>query len=491
MSKPVSISFEETDLEAIAAMEGRICVLVPLDGNLGQEARRVNRLSRGAIERMREAQEEKAKVGDHVALAWPMGLAAQAVDVVFLPRRCSVDEARKAGAKFAQQRGSENMLVLAGNHPKAAEIAMGLALRDYGFDDHKTSDATPDAREVRFMVSKPEQVSAVAEPLLAVAEGVFFTRDLVNEPANVLTTSEFATRLEAMRGIGLEVEILEEGALEDLGMGALLSVGVGSESPSKVVVMQWNGGDKEAAPLALVGKGVVFDTGGISLKPAAGMEDMTMDMGGAGVVAGVMRALALRKAKANVVGLVGLVENMPSGRATRPGDVVTSMKGDTIEVINTDAEGRLVLCDVMHYAQDRFKPAAMIDLATLTGAIIIGLGHEKAGVFANDDTFCNQFLKAADGEGEGAWRMPLGQAYADQLKSRIADLKNTGGRPAGSVTAAEFLHRFVQEGVPWIHLDIAGVASVKTDTAYAPKGATGWGVMALNRLVADQFETGE
>lgn len=214
-----------------------------------------------------------------------------------------------------------------------------------------------------------------------------------------------------------------------------------------------------------------------------------MDMGGAGVVSGVMRTLALRKAKANVVGLVGLVENMPSGRATRPGDVVTSMKGDTIEVINTDAEGRLVLCDVLHYAQERFNPAGMVDLATLTGAIIIGLGHENAGVFSNDDNFCNAFLKAAGHEGEGAWRLPLGKAYADQLKSRIADLKNTGGRPAGSITAAEFLHRFVKDDVPWIHLDIAGVASVKSDTAYAPKGATGWGVMALNRLIADKYET--
>jgi leucyl aminopeptidase len=252
--------------------------------------------------------------------------------------------------------------------------------------------------------------------------------------------------------------------------------------------MQWKGGKKGDAPLALIGKGVVFDTGGISLKPAAGMEDMTMDMGGAGVVAGTMRALALRKARANVVGLVGLVENMPSGTATRPGDVVKSMKGDTIEVINTDAEGRLVLCDVMWYAQDRFKPAAMIDLATLTGAIIIGLGHENAGVFSNDDALCADFLKAAGAEGEGAWRMPLGQAYDDMLKSRIADMKNVGGRPAGSITAAQFLQRFVKEGTPWIHLDIAGVASVKSDTDYAPKGATGWGVMALNRLVQDRFE---
>jgi leucyl aminopeptidase len=215
---------------------------------------------------------------------------------------------------------------------------------------------------------------------------------------------------------------------------------------------------------------------------------MTMDMGGAGVVAGTMRTLALRGAKANVVGLVGLVENMPSGNAVRPGDVVTSMKGDTVEVINTDAEGRLVLCDVMWYAQERFKPAAMIDLATLTGAIIVGLGHENAGVFSNNDRLCNAFLRAALAENEGAWRMPLGQAYDDLLKSRIADMKNIGGRAAGSVTAAQFLQRFVKDDCPWIHLDIAGVASVKSETALAPTGATGWGVRALNHLVADMFE---
>jgi len=206
------------------------------------------------------------------------------------------------------------------------------------------------------------------------------------------------------------------------------------------------------------------------------------------VVAGTMRALAMRKAKANVVGLVGLVENMPSGNATRPGDVIRSMKGDTVEVVNTDAEGRLVLCDVMWYAQERFAPAGMIDLATLTGAIIIGLGHDNAGVFSNDDALCNAFLKAAKAEDEGAWRMPLGKSYDDLLKSRIADMKNIGGRPAGSITAAQFLQRFVKEDVPWIHLDIAGVALVKNDTALAPKGATGWGVMALNRLVQDMFE---
>jgi leucyl aminopeptidase len=323
--------------------------------------------------------------------------------------------------------------------------------------------------------------------MTAVAEGVFFTRDLVSEPSNVLTTEEFAARLAAMADLGLEVEILDEAELETLGMRALLAVGQGSESPSKVVVMQWKGGGDEA-PLALIGKGVVFDTGGISLKPAGGMEDMTMDMGGAGVVSGVMRALALRKARANVVGVVGLVENMPDGRAQRPGDVVRSMKGDTIEVINTDAEGRLVLCDIMWYAQDRFQPTGMVDLATLTGAIIIGLGHENAGVFSNDDGFCNSFLKAAGAEGEGAWRMPLGAAYDKMLKSHVADMKNVGGRPAGSITAAQFLQRFVKDETPWIHLDIAGVASVKADTALAPKGATGWGVMALDRMIRDGYE---
>ncbi len=486
--RPVTISFQETMLDDLASTEGRIAVFVPLEGNLDQSARRLNRLTRGALERLREDRGEDAKLGTVYSLAYPAGVEAEAVDVVILPRRCSIEDARKAGAGLGKVRGRSPLTVFAGNHPKAAEIAFGIAMRDYGFDDHKTEGAKEDARAVTMMVSKPDEVEAAAAPLLAVAEGTFFTRDLVNEPANVLTTTEFANRLVALKEIGLEVEVLEEDKLKELGMGALLSVGEGSESPSKVAVMQWNGGEKDAPPLALVGKGVVFDTGGISLKPAAGMEEMTMDMGGAGVVAGAMKALALRKAKANVVGLVGLVENMPSGRATRPGDVVTSMKGDTIEVINTDAEGRLVLCDVMFYAQERFKPAGMIDLATLTGAIIIGLGHENAGVFSNDDALCNGFLKAAEAEGEGAWRMPLGQGYAKQLKSRIADVKNVGGRPAGSITAAEFLQRFVQDGTPWIHLDIAGVASVKAETALAPAGATGWGVSALSRLVADKFE---
>ena len=364
----------------------------------------------------------------------------------------------------------------------------GIALRDYRFDTYRTQTDTAHDGQITVMVNRADDCRDRINDVLAVRDGVHFTRDLISEPANVLTTTEFANRLVALGELGVKVQVLDEDELAKLGMNALLAVGQGSASPSKVVVMEWNGGKSGDAPLALVGKGVVFDTGGISLKPALGMEEMTMDMGGAGVVAGAMMALAKRKAAANVVGLIGLVENMPSGTATRPGDVVTSMKGDTIEITNTDAEGRLVLCDVMWYAQERFAPKGMIDLATLTGAIIIGLGYENAGVFSNDDTLCNAFLDAARTENEGAWRMPLGKAYDKLLKSRVADMNNVGGRPAGSITAAQFLQRFVKEGTPWIHLDIAGVASIKAETAHAPSGATGWGVMALNRLVRDNFE---
>ncbi len=490
MSSPTPIRFAETDLDAIAEGAGRVAVIVPPEGKLDPAARRVNKLTRGALARLVEsARFAKAKPGQVITLAWPGGMAAEAVDVLVLPRRPQPTEARKAGAALGKLRGRAALLLAAGGQARLAELVQGIALRGYEFDAHKTpAEDAEEPGDVTVACSKPEEAEADYAPLAALAEGVHMTRDLVNEPANVLTTTEFADRLKAMESLGLEVEVLEEAQLEELGMRTLLSVGQGSDSPSKVVVMQWKGGAEGDAPLALVGKGVVFDTGGISLKPAGGMEDMTMDMGGAGVVAGTMRALALRKAKANVVGLVGLVENMPSGNATRPGDVVKSMKGDTVEIINTDAEGRLVLADVLWYAQERFSPAGVIDLATLTGAIIIGLGHENAGVFSNDDTLCNAFLKSAEAEDEGAWRLPLGKAYDEQLKSRIADMKNVGGRPAGSITAAQFLQRFIKDGTPWIHLDIAGVASVKSDTDYAPKGATGWGVRALSRLVEDRFE---
>ncbi|MCU0910634.1 MAG: leucyl aminopeptidase [Rhodobacteraceae bacterium] len=496
MTQPPAISFKALDLEAIAPFQGRVVVFVAGSGKLDQAGRRVNRLTRGALERFAESRAfARLKDGEAADLAFPTGLAAEAVQVVRLGRRPGLAEARRAGAAIARGRGRAPLLVLAGALPRAAEVAYGLALRAYRFTDHMTrrddeadGGDTPADPPVTIQVTRPEAVAQEARATAALAEAVYFTRDLVNEPANVLTTDDFAARLAAMGELGLEVEILDEPELRKLGMRALLAVGQGSESPSKVVVMRWNGGRADDRPLALIGKGVVFDTGGISLKPAQGMEEMTMDMGGAAVVAGVMRALALRKAKANVVGLVGLVENMPDGRAQRPGDIVRSMKGDTIEVINTDAEGRLVLADVMWYAQQRFEPRGMIDLATLTGAIIVALGHDRAGVFSNDDKLAGAVLRAADAEGEGAWRMPLGPSYDKLLKSALADMKNTGGRPAGAVTAAQFLARFVKDGMPWVHLDIAGVASLQKDTELAPKGATGWGVRTLDRLIRDTLE---
>ncbi|WP_238366231.1 leucyl aminopeptidase [Mesobacterium pallidum] len=490
MTTPADITFVDVDLEAIADTSGRVAVFLGEDCALGREASRVNRVMRGALARFAASDKAaKMKQGEVISLAWPTGMAAEAVDVVRLNRRSTIEDARKAGANLGKLRGKGPLLVLAGPARHAAEIAFGIALRGYDFDARKSApEEAPEVGGVTVMTGKPEDMTADYAPLSALVDGVFFTRDLVNEPANVLTTTEFAQRIKDMESLGLKVTVLEEADMEKLGMGSLLCVGQGSESPSKLAIMEWNGGEKDAAPFALVGKGVVFDTGGISLKPAAGMEDMTMDMGGAGVVAGVMRALALRKAKANVVGLVGLVENMPSGNATRPGDIVKSMKGDTIEVINTDAEGRLVLADVLWYAQETFQPVGMINLATLTGAMIIALGHDHAGAFSNSDELWKSFEKAAATEGEGVWRLPMGQAYDDLIKSPKADMKNVGGRAAGSITAAQFLKRFVKDDVPWMHLDIAGVATHSGAATFAPKGASGWGVLALNRLIADGYE---
>lgn len=489
MTDTVAIQFVEVDADAIAVHGGRVVVFADVGVPLGQSLRRIDRAMRGAVIRAVESPTFAGlKSGEAMDMAFPAGLGAEALQLIRLPRKASIREARKAGAAIGKSLSKSGTLILAEAHPLAAEIAFGLAARAYDFNPHKTTEPKVPG-PVRMMVAKPEAVAAASAAGAAVVEGMTFARDLVNEPANVLTTSDFAARLAAMHELGLNVEILEEAELAKLGMGALLGVGQGSESPSKVVVMQWNGGGDEP-PLALIGKGVVFDTGGISIKPAAGMEDMIMDMGGAATVAGTMRTLALRRAKANVVGLVGLVENMPDGKAQRPGDIVKSMKGDTIEVINTDAEGRLVLADVMWYAQERFKPSAMVDLATLTGAIIIALGHENTGVFSNDDAFCAALLAAAKAENEGAWRMPLGDAYDAKLKSRTADMMNVGGRDGGAITAAQFLQRFVKPGTPWAHLDIAGTAFTKGETMLSPKGPTGWGVMTLNRLVKDRYEKG-
>ncbi|MCL4190038.1 MAG: leucyl aminopeptidase [Rhodobacteraceae bacterium] len=486
MTAPPELRFAPVALEEIAGRGGRVAVLAEAGVRPDAAVRRIDRLARGAVARaLASPAFAELKTGEALELAFPAGLAAEALLLVRLGRKAGAAAARSAGGAIARARGKGELLIVAGAHPLAADVATGFALAAYDFSAHRTAPR-PEPGTVTVMAARPEALADAAAPGTAAAAAVHFARDLVNEPANVLTTTEFAARLSAMRELGLEVEVLEEDALVRLGMRTLLAVGQGSASPSRVVVMQWKGAG--GPPLALVGKGVVFDTGGISMKPAAGMEEMTMDMGGAAVVAGAMRALALRRARAHVVGLVGLVENMPSGSAQRPGDVVRSMKGDTVEVINTDAEGRLVLADVLWYAQDRFTPSAVIDLATLTGAIMIALGHENAGLFANDDALAGAILAAARAEGEGAWRMPLGEGYDKLLKSRIADMKNVGTREGGAISAACFLQRFIRPGTPWAHLDIAGVTLAKEAGALWPKGATGWGVRMLNRLVRDRYE---
>ncbi len=378
---------------------------------------------------------------------------------------------------------------------QSADVALGAALKAYRFDRYRTKENPEDKPKLTKLIvltSDAAKARAAWESNKAVADGVFLTRDLVSEPPNVLNPAEMAERCKKLVALGLKVDVFGPKEMQKLGFGALLGVAQGSVNEPRMVVMQWNGagngkGKSKEKPVAFIGKGVTFDTGGISIKPAGGMEDMKWDMAGAGTVVGLMAALAGRKAKVDAVGLVGLVENMPSGSAQRPGDVVKSYSGQTIEVINTDAEGRLVLADVLWYAQEKFDPKFMIDLATLTGAIIIGLGHEHAGMFSNDDALCQKLSVAGLATGEKVWRMPLDDAYDKQIRSEIADMKNIGGRPAGSITAAQFIQRFVNKK-PWAHLDIAGMAWSSKDTPCVPKGATAFGVRLLDRLVADHFE---
>jgi leucyl aminopeptidase len=372
----------------------------------------------------------------------------------------------------------------------AAQIGLGAKLRSYRFDRYRTKEKPEDKPSLKKLVIACDDHAAAKKAFArheAIADGVFLTRDLASEPANVIYPESLADRARDLSKIGVEVEVLNEKQMAKLGMGALLGVGQGSDRESQMVVMRWNGGAEGEAPVAFIGKGVTFDSGGISIKPAANMEDMKWDMGGSAVVIGLMKALALRGAKVNVVGVVGLVENMPSGMAQRPGDVVTTMSGQTVEVINTDAEGRLVLADALWYTNDRFKPKFMIDLATLTGAIIIALGDQYAGLFANDDVLAERLSKAGQAVGEQVWRLPMDDAYDKQIKSEIADMMNVGGREGGSITAAMFLKRFVKD-CKWAHLDIAGVTWGKKDGPVTPKGATAFGVRLLDRLVTDYYE---
>ena len=403
----------------------------------------------------------------------------------------------RAGAALVAKylRSGESEMVLDLGHAnlsgeEAAAVLLGAKLRSWVHDEYRTkltADKKVSLQKIH-VINAPKGTEDAWEDALAVAKGVEFTKKLVTEPANILYPESFVKLCKkAFKGTGAEITVLDEGDMEKLGMGALLGVGQGSERDSRLLAIRWNGGGDEK-PTVLVGKGVTFDTGGISLKPPPGMEDMKWDMGGAGAVAGGMLALVGRKAKANVVAVMGLVENMPDGKAQRPGDVVTTMSGQTVEVLNTDAEGRLVLCDALHWAQEEYDPARIVDFATLTGAMIIALGNEHGGLFTNDDDIADQLLSAGVATGDKLWRLPIGPAYDKLIDSPIADIKNVGPRPAGSITAAQFLHRFIKNGTPWAHCDIAGMVwSDKPGHAHE-KGATGYGARLIDRFVADNFE---
>jgi leucyl aminopeptidase len=453
----------------------------------------------GAITRALEVAEFKGAKGKSVTILAP-GAGLSRVVVVGLGKPAEVTDRglNEAGGTAVAALSRDTAATIATGTltaHQAADVALGAVLKAYRFDRYRTKEKPEDKpalTKLLLLTGDAAKARSAWDRNKAVAEGVFLTRDLVSEPPNILNPAEMAERCKKLTSLGLKVDVLGPKEMQKLGFGALLGVAQGSVNEPRMVVMQWNGGNggkgkSKEKPVAFIGKGVTFDTGGISIKPAGGMEDMKWDMAGAGTVTGLMAALAGRKAKVDAIGLIGLVENMPSGSAQRPGDVVKSYSGQTIEVINTDAEGRLVLADVLWYAQEKFDPKFMIDLATLTGAIIIGLGHEHAGLFSNDDGLCQKLTEAGLASGEKLWRMPLDDAYDKQIRSEIADMKNIGGRPAGSITAAQFIQRFVNKK-PWAHLDIAGMAWSSKDGPCTPKGATAFGVRLLDRLVADHYE---
>ena len=495
------------EFAAAAAVDLGAWVVGAADGpGLLAAAAKADKASGGALARAMASCRFTGKRGQVMDVLAPAGVKASRIIVVGLGKPEEFDDgaaAAAAAAALGRLKGTaETRITFELDAPKggrirganlAAHLALGAKLRTYAFNKYRT-------KELGEHESKLEKITVLTGDAAgarkawgrcqAVADGVFLARDLVNEPPNVLSPAEFARRAKTLAKTGLKVEVLGEAGMRKLGMGALLGVGQGSERESQLVVLQWHGARrKTAAPIAFVGKGVCFDSGGLSLKPAQPMMGMKGDMGGAAAVVGTMQALAARRAKVNAVGVLGLVENMPDGKAQRPDDVVKSMSGQTVEVLNTDAEGRLVLADALWYAQDRFKPKIVVDLATLTGAILIALGVEHAGLFSNDDRLADRLIDAGKKAGEPVWRLPLAKGYDKLLKSKIADMKNIGGPNAGSITAAQFLQRFVKETTAWAHLDIAGVAWQEGEhKPLIPSWSTGWGVRILDRLVADHYE---
>jgi leucyl aminopeptidase len=488
-------------------------ILVGPDGTLGAAAAALDKRASGGVARAVAAAQFTGKSKSTIEILGAASISVSRLVLIGTGKNLTeLDRVNLGGVAFAAlsaRKGTAASLVVDDAELgitaaiAAADLALGAVLRAYTFKKYQTRKSDDDNKDsaltngdggletLTILTAKPDAARDAFHARLALARGVQLARDLVNEPANVLGPVEFAEHARALTQAGVEVEILDVAQLTELKMLSLLAVGQGSVRPSRVAVMQWHGSkSKRAKPVCFVGKGVVFDTGGISIKPAAGMEDMKGDMGGAACVTGLMLALAGRKAAVNAVGIIGLVENMPSGSAMRPGDIVTSMSGQTIEILNTDAEGRLVLADVLWYAQERFKPRAIVDLATLTGAIMVALGKEYAGLFSNDDKLAADLIKAGEATGEKVWRMPLGKAYDKLIQSKNADMKNIGGRFGGAITAAQFLQRFIKD-TPWAHLDVAGVAMDSNRTDISATWASGWGVRLLDRLVSDQFEKAE
>ena len=488
---------------------GAVVVGVWEERELTASARRLDEATEGAIARaVAVAPRFHGKKNELLPLIGPPGLPLSRIVLAGLGKPDAIDArlledlggilaahlngAGETEATFAIDLGESAPVKPA---EAAARLAFGAALRSYRFDKYRTKqkpEQKPSLAGLIVAAAAPDKAKEAYRALGAAVEAVAFTRDLVSEPANELYPESMAERAAALAGpglSGLSIEILDDSRMRELGMGALLGVAQGSVRPPRVVVMQYRGAAPDVAPIGFIGKGVTFDTGGISIKPAAGMGDMKWDMAGAGVVIGLLRLLAARKARINAVGVVGLVENMPGGNAQRPGDIVRSMSGQTIEVLNTDAEGRLVLADVLWYCQDRFKPKLMIDLATLTGAVVVALGNQNAGLFANNDELAERLIAAGKAVGEPLWRLPLGDSYDRAIDSDAADVKNIAGdRAAGSIIGAQFVQRFVNN-VPWAHLDIAGVAWSKKDAPTVPKGATAFGLRLLDRFVADYYET--
>ncbi len=496
MSERPVISFARMDAPA----KGTVIVLSDDEGRMGGAALACD--PAGVVKRAMSVSSYKGKVAATLEILAPAGTEFDRIAVIGIGKGGELGEEtwrRIGGAAYAAAKGAETVsfiLDVEGVDPDAEVagwIAYGMLLRSYSFDRYKTKKKDGDEEKrkkpskITIMCADPAGTKKAFARLEPVADGAMLARDLVNEPANILGPVEFAERAAELEKLGVEIEILTEKEMKKLGMGALLGVGQGSSRPSRLVVMQWKGGKSKEQPVAFIGKGVVFDTGGVSIKPAAGMEDMKGDMAGAAAVTGLMHALAARKAKANVVGIIGLVENMVDGNAQRPGDIVTSMSGQTIEVLNTDAEGRLVLADALWYCKDRFEPRFMVNLATLTGAILVALGNSYAGLFSNNDELSDRLLAAGKDTGEKLWRMPLGPEYDKMIDSKNADMKNIGGRFGGSITAAQFLQRFVGD-VPWAHLDIAGTGMGSPSSDINRSWASGFGVALLDRLVASHYE---